>query len=89
MTARTKVKVSKKRAADFDDEYEGPSRSTVAMVLALLVGVLSLIDYFCNGRDAAIGHLTYFAVVVLVFRVFFGLVFHRSDEPDDEPDPGP
>jgi hypothetical protein len=88
MADTTKVKITKK-SAPVDDDYEGPSRSTVAMVLALLVGVLSLVDYLLNGLHEAIGHLAYFAAVVLVFRLFFSLVFHHSADDEDEPAPGP
>ncbi|WP_282797347.1 hypothetical protein [Streptomyces sp. CC224B] len=71
-----------------DDTYEGPSRSTVVTVLALLVGVLSLVDYFLHGFGAAAAHLSYFGGVVLVFRVFFSLVFRGADAgPEPEPRP--
>ncbi|PZT71547.1 hypothetical protein [Streptomyces sp. AC1-42T] len=86
VTAPAKVKTSK--APVDEDDYEGPSRSTVVTLLALLVGVLSLIDYFLHGFREAVAHLAYFGVVVLVFRVFFGLAF-RAAGTDTEPEAGP
>ncbi|MDJ0465034.1 hypothetical protein [Streptomyces sp. H27-C3] len=87
-TLPAKVKTSK--ALVDDDEYEGPSRSTVVTVLALLVGVLSLIDYFLHGFGPAVAHLAYFGGVFLVFRLFLGLALGGSDsDADPEPDPSP
>ncbi|WP_098895664.1 hypothetical protein [Streptomyces sp. t99] len=88
-TLPAKVKTSKAAMVD-DDEYEGPSRSTVVTLLALLVGVLSLVDYFLHGFGAAVAHLAYFGGVVLVFRVFFGLAFGGTDtDLDTEPEASP
>jgi small neutral amino acid transporter SnatA (MarC family) len=88
-TVPAKVKTSKAALVD-DEEYEGPSRSTVVTVLALLVGVLSLVDYFLHGFGAAVAHLAYFGGVVLVFRVFFALAFRASDtDSDTEPEASP
>ncbi|WP_435058468.1 hypothetical protein [Streptomyces sp. bgisy060] len=84
-TVPATVKTSKAAMVD-DDEYEGPSRSTVVTLLALLVGVLSLVDYFLHGFGDAVAHLAYFVGVVLVFRVFFSLAFGGSGE-DTEPEP--
>lgn len=87
-TLPAKVKTSK--ALDDEDDYEGPSRSTVVTLLALLVGVLSLVDYFLHGFGAAVAHLAYFGVVVLVFRVFFGLAFRAAGtDSDTEPEASP
>ncbi|MEU9776458.1 MULTISPECIES: hypothetical protein [unclassified Streptomyces] len=87
-TVPAKVKTSK--AMVDEDDYEGPSRSTVATVLALLVGVLSLIDYFLHGFGAAVAHLAYFGGVVLIFRVFFTLAFGAAGtDPDSEPEASP
>ncbi|MFH8295018.1 hypothetical protein [Streptomyces sp. NPDC018059] len=89
-TVPAKVSTSKspKAAVAEDEEYEGPSRATVLTVLALLVGVLSLVDYFLNGFGDAVAHLAYFGGVVLVCRVFFGLAFRGSnDDTDPAPDP--
>ncbi|MFF4337658.1 hypothetical protein [[Kitasatospora] papulosa] len=85
-TLPAKVKTSK--ATVDEDDYEGPSRSTVATLLALLVGVLSLVDYFLHGFGAAVAHLAYFGGVVLAFRVFFGLAFGSADT-DTEPEASP
>ncbi|MFJ9239841.1 hypothetical protein ACIRJ3_33240 [Streptomyces anulatus] len=87
-TAPAKVRTSK--AAVDEDDYEGPSRSTVVTLLALLVGVLSLVDYFLHGFGAAVAHLTYFGCVVLVFRIFFGLAFSGfATDSDTEPEASP
>ncbi|MEJ8654753.1 hypothetical protein WKI65_43645 [Streptomyces sp. MS1.AVA.3] len=90
-TVPAKVKASKATLVDDDELYEGPTRSTVLMLMALLVGVLSLIDYCLNDFGDAVAHLSYFGSVVIVFRVFFGLAFGGSgtdSEPAPEPDAG-
>lgn len=87
-TVPAKVKISK--ALVDEDDYEGPSRSTVVTLLALLVGVLSLVDYFLHGFGDAVAHLAYFGGVVLVSRVFFGLAFRAADtDSDTEPEASP
>ncbi|MFF3730967.1 hypothetical protein ACFYXM_11745 [Streptomyces sp. NPDC002476] len=82
-TVPAPVSISKAAPVDDDELYEGPTRSTVVTLLALLVGVLSLIDYFLHGFGAAVAHLAYFTCVVLVFRVFFAFAFRASDTGTD------